>query len=115
MINNLNILLPEVFLSISIFSVLMIGVYFKNSYNLVNKLTLLILISCLLIIINSSNEINLAFSDSFKSNSFTNFIKVLIILSSIFVLNISQEFIKENKISKFEYPIIILISFWECF
>ena len=110
MINNLNILLPEVFLSISIFSVLMIGVYFKNSYNLVNKLTLLILISCLFIIINSSNEINLAFSDSFKSNSFTNFIKVLIILSSIFVLNISQEFIKENKISKFEYPIIILIS-----
>jgi NADH:ubiquinone oxidoreductase subunit 2 (subunit N) len=30
MLNNLNILLPEIFLTISIFSALMIGVFIKN-------------------------------------------------------------------------------------
>ena len=39
MINNLNILLPEIFLTISIFSVLMIGVFIKNSFNLIFNLS----------------------------------------------------------------------------
>ena len=30
---NLNLILPELFLSISIFITLMIGVFFKKSYN----------------------------------------------------------------------------------
>ena len=34
MIENLNILLPELFLTISIFTILMIGVFVKNSFNL---------------------------------------------------------------------------------
>ena len=38
MINNLNILFPEIFLTISIFSALMIGVFIKNSFNLVFNL-----------------------------------------------------------------------------
>ena len=36
MINNLNILLPEIFLTQSIFSILMIGVFIKNSFNLIH-------------------------------------------------------------------------------
>ena len=35
--NNLNIILPEIFLSLSIFSILMIGVFVKESYNLVTR------------------------------------------------------------------------------
>jgi NADH:ubiquinone oxidoreductase subunit 2 (subunit N) len=38
MINNLNILLPEIFLTLSIFSILMIGVFIKNSFNLIFNL-----------------------------------------------------------------------------
>ena len=35
MLNNLNILLPEIFLTLSIFSILMIGVFIKESFNLI--------------------------------------------------------------------------------
>lgn len=108
--NNLNILLPEIFLTLSILTILLIGVFTKNSYNLVVKLCLLTLLITILIILNFDNMPIKVFSDSFIKNSYINFIKILILASTIVVLNLSQSFIKDNKISKFEYPIIILLS-----
>jgi len=110
MINTLNILLPEIFLSLSIFSILMIGVFLKKSYNIVSKLSLGTLIFTALIIIYSDHLDEKIFNDSFINDPFSNFIKILLLISSIFILNSSQLFIKENKINKFEYPIIILIA-----
>ena len=53
MINNLNIMLPEIFLSLSIFSILMVGVFIKKSFNLIFNLTSLIIIVTILIILTS--------------------------------------------------------------
>ena len=110
MIDNLNILLPEIFLSISIFLILMIGVFVKKSYSLVTNLSIFSLIILILIIFNSDNTYIEVFSKSFIRDSYSNFIKILILVASIFILYSSQLFIKENKINKFEYPIIILLS-----
>ena len=110
MINNLNILFPEIFLSISIFVILMIGVFINKSYNLVTNLSLSSLIILILIILNGESSSVKIFSESFLRNSYTNFIKILILSASVFVLYSSQFFIKDNNIAKFEYPIIILLS-----
>tara|TARA_Y100001970_G_scaffold274149_1_gene373455 strand:- start:3568 stop:4983 length:1416 start_codon:yes stop_codon:yes gene_type:complete len=110
MINNLNILLPEVFLTLSIFSILMIGVFTKKSFNLVFNLSTITLLVTAGIIFNSSNVSEKIFLDSFIKDAFSNFFKILILISSLFVLNSSRTFITAKKIDKFEYPIIILIS-----
>ena len=110
MINNLNILLPEIFLTLSIFSILMIGVFIKKSFNLIFNLTSLIIILTIVIIVNSSNDEENIFLDSFTRDSFSNFFKILILTSSLFVLNSSKNFILDNKLDKFEYPIIVLLS-----
>ena len=110
MINNLNILLPEIFLSLSIFTILMLGVFIKKSFNLVFNLTSLILILTIAIILNSPNNEVKIFLDSFIRDSFSNYFKILILISSLFVLNSSKNFITENNLDKFEYPIIILLS-----
>ncbi len=107
---NLNLILPEIFLSLSIFVTLLIGVFFKNSYNLVTNITYIIVVSLLLIIFNSFNESGNLFSNSFTTNSFTNFFKILILLGTIFVMFITQNFIKEMKINYFEYPLLLLFS-----
>ena len=107
---NLNLILPEIFLSLSIFVTLLIGAFFKNSYNLVTNITYVIIISLLLIIFNSFNENGNLFSNSFVSNSFTNFFKILILLGTLFVMLITQDFIKEMKINYFEYPLLLLFS-----
>jgi len=107
---NLNLILPEIFLSLAIFATLLIGVFFKNSYNLVTNITYLIIIFLLLIIFNSFNDSGNLFSNSFVSNSFTNFFKILILSGTLFVMIITQDFIKEMKINYFEYPLLLLFS-----
>ena len=110
MINNLNILFPEIFLALSIFSILMLGVFIKKSFNLIFNLSLVIMIITIAIIFNSSNVTEKIFLDSFVRDEFSNFFKILILISSLFVLNASKNYIIDNKLNKFEYPIIILIS-----
>ncbi len=110
MMNNLNIMLPEIFLSLSIFTILMLGVFIKKSFNIIFNLTSLIIITTIAIIINNpDNEVKI-FSESFTRDAFSNYFKILILISSLFVLNSSKNFIIENKLDKFEYPIIILLS-----
>ena len=101
---------PEVFLSLSIFSILMIGVFIKKSFNIVFNLTSLIIIVTISIILSSSSDEEKIFLDSFIRDGFSNYFKILILLSSLFVLNSSKRFIVDSKLDKFEYPIIILLS-----
>tara|TARA_Y100000813_G_scaffold86965_1_gene61712 strand:+ start:635 stop:2068 length:1434 start_codon:yes stop_codon:yes gene_type:complete len=110
MINNLNILLPEIFLTLSIFSILMIGVFIKNSFNLIFNLSSLIILLTIAIILNSPNNVEKIFLESFIRDAFSNFFKILILVSSLFVLNSSKNFILDKNLAKFEYPIIILLS-----
>ena len=110
MINNLNIMLPEIFLSLSIFFILLLGVFIKKSFNLIFNLTSVIIIITIVIILNNPNNEVKIFLESFTRDSFSNYFKILILLSSLFVLNSSKNFILENKLDKFEYPIIILLS-----
>ena len=110
MINNLNILFPEIFLSLSVFSILMIGVFIKNSFNLIFNLTSIIIVVTISIILTSPSNKEKIFLDSFTRDAFSNYFKILILLSSLFVLNSSKSFIIDNKLDKFEYPIIILLS-----
>ena len=110
MISNLNVMLPEVFLTSSIFVILMLGVFLKKSFNLIFNLSSIILILTIAIILNGSSDTEKIFLNSFIKDNFSNFFKILILVSSLFVLNASKNFINDTKINKFEYPIIILIS-----
>ena len=55
MINSLNILLPEIFLTLSIFFILMLGVFVKKSFNLIFNLFSIIIIITIAIIFNRPN------------------------------------------------------------
>ena len=110
MIHNLSLLVPEIFLAIGIFFSLMVGVFKKNSYNLVTNLSLFILLVLVFLILDMNQEVYKIFSNSFVKDALGNFLKILIVIGSFFVLISSQVFLKEKKIQKFEYPIIILIS-----
>ena len=87
MINSLNVLLPEIFLTLSIFAVLMLGVFIKKSFNLIFNLSSLVLLITGLIIFNSSFTQEKIFLDSFVKDRFSSFFKILILISSLFVLN----------------------------
>ena len=58
-------LIPEVILSISIFSLLMIGVFIKNSFDIIYRLSIFVIFLLILIIISSDNESVKIFNKSF--------------------------------------------------
>ena len=103
-------ILPELFLSFSIIFLLMIGVFVKKSFKLVNLLTILSLIFAIALILNQPNEIIKIFNDSYIIDRLSIFMKVLTLLFCLFVLLSSKDYVKSNSIDKIEYPIIILSS-----
>ena len=103
-------ILPELFLSIAIMFLLMLGVFIKKSFKLVNLLTILSLIFAIALVLNQSNEIIKIFNESYIIDKLSIFMKVLTLLFCVFVLLTSKDYIKINNIDKIEYPIIILAS-----
>ncbi len=103
-------ILPELFLSIAIMFLLMLGVFIKKSFKLVNLLTILSLIFAIALVLNQSNEIIKIFNESYIIDKLSIFMKVLTLLFCVFVLLLSKDYIKNNSIDKIEYPIIILAS-----
>jgi NADH-quinone oxidoreductase subunit N len=107
---NIAYILPEIFLALSIMSLLMVGVFIKKSFKLVNFLTITILIFTATIVINQSGEVVKIFNDSYIIDEFSTFMKILTLLTCSFVLLSSRDYLKTNKINKIEYPILILSS-----
>ncbi len=107
---NLNLILPEISLFLGICLALMVGVFFKNSFSIVMKLSIIILLGVIYLILTDWGGQEKLFLESFKNDKFSDYFKVLILISSIFIFFSSDQFIKEKKLSKFEYPIIIMFS-----
>jgi len=103
-------ILPEIFLSLAIMFLLMLGVFIKKSFKLVNLLTILSLIFAIALVLNQPNEIVKIFNESYIIDRLSIFMKVLTLLFCFFVLLSSKDYIKINNIDKIEYPIIILAS-----
>ena len=108
---NINFILPEIFISLGIMFLLMLGVFKKNSSGIVYTLSVVILLITLGLIINfpSGQEIYL-FNNSYKIDHLSTFMKIITIISGIFVLISSYKYIKIEKIFKIEYSILILCS-----
>ena len=110
MINAIYFLIPEIFLSLSIFVFIIFGVFKKNSFNLIYKATIIIIPIAIFLILNNNFENIKIFNNSFVLDEFSSFIKILILVSSFFVLIMSKKYIKDIKNNKFEYPVIMLIA-----
>ena len=108
---NLDLIFPEIFLSLSIMFLLMIGVFKKNSERLVYNLSTIILLILLALVINMfSIDETFIFNNSYKIDSLSSFMKTLTIISAIFVMISSFTYLKALNILKIEYPILILSS-----
>ena len=108
---NINFILPEIFISLGIMFLLMLGVFKKNSSGIVYTLSVVVLLITLGLIINfpSDQEIYL-FNNSYKIDQLSTFMKIITIISGIFVLISSYKYTKIEKIFKIEYSILILCS-----
>ena len=108
---NLQYLLPEIFISITIMLFLLIGVFKKNSANLIYNISNISLVILLALIINiSSSDKVYIFNDSYLIDSLSNYMKIILVGSGIFVMLTGSKYIQVINLNKIEYPILILSS-----
>ena len=108
---NINLIFPEIFISLSIMFLLIFGVYKKNSSELVYSLSIISLLIVLALCFNlrTVTEVYL-FNESYQIGYLSTFMKILVILSGVFVMSVSLKYLKINNILKIEFPILILSS-----
>ena len=109
--NNLYFIIPELFISLSVMALLVLGVFKNNSSKII------FYFSCLIILISLAINLNInitqtifLFNNSYLVDQLSLFIKSIILISAFFVMFCSYNYVRVNNILKIEYPILILCS-----
>ena len=110
--DNLNLLLPEIFISLSIMFLLVLGVFKDNSSKIIFNTSLLVILVTAVITVNETFSVSRVtlFSDSVVIDHMASLMKLITLISAFFVLLVSYNYLKVFKIFKIEYPILILSS-----
>jgi NADH-quinone oxidoreductase subunit N len=103
---------PEIFLAVSGMVLLMAGVFGpgRGSVRLMSNLTLAALIGTLVLIAVVGDANVVAFNGMYATDRFAVFMKVMILAGSFFAVVMSSEYLKNEGITRFEFPILILYA-----
>ena len=104
--------LPEIVLAVSGMILLMVGVFGprKRVVGWVSNMTLAAFILALALVAVVSGGSASAFGGMFISDPFAIFMKVLILAGSFFAVVMSVDYMKNEEIARFEFPILILFA-----
>ena len=109
---NLNLVLPEIFISLSIMFLLVLGVFKKNSSKIIFNISLLALLITAIITFNETSNIDRVtlFNNSVVIDYMSSLMKIITLLGAFLALVISPTYLKTFMIYKIEYPVLILSS-----
>ena len=109
---NLNLILPEIFISLSIMFLLILGVFKKNSSYITFNLSLFVILITAIITINETFSVSreTLFNQSVVIDYMSSLMKLITLIGGFLVLIISSSYLKAFKIFNIEYPILILSS-----
>ena len=107
---DLALVFPEIFLSLSIMLLLILGVFKKNSSKLIQNTSLIILLITAVITFNETLGVDqlILFNGSVIIDYLSSFMKIVTLLAAFLVLIISSNYLRTLKIFKIEYPNLIL-------
>ena len=110
-LNDLLLIIPQVFLLFSAIILLMLGSFTKkNSAKIVVYFSVLTLFLVTFLEILMPWDIHVIFNNSLVENGFSRFVKSIIFMSSAFVIILSSKWLIRYDEKAFEYPILILFS-----
>ncbi len=109
---NLNLVLPEIFISLSIMFLLVLGVFKKDSSKIIFNFSLFAILITTTITINETFSITreTLFNESVVIDRMSSLMKIITLVGGFLVLIISSSYLKTFKIYNMEYPTLILSS-----
>jgi len=110
-LNDLLLIIPQIFLLFSAIILLMLGSFTKkNSAKIIVYFSVLTLFLVTFLEIFMPWDIYVIFNNSLVENGFSRFVKSIIFMSSAFVIILSSKWLIRYDEKAFEYPILILFS-----
>ena len=90
--NNIELIFPEIFISLSIMFLLILGVFKKDSSKIIHNISLLVLLITAVITFNETISINptILFNDSIVIDYLSSFMKIITLIAAFIVLLISS-------------------------
>jgi NADH-quinone oxidoreductase subunit N len=90
---NLSFIIPEIFISLSVMFLLILGVFKKNSFELIHNLSIIVLLITGVIVFNETIDIEkiLLFNGSVVIDYLSSFMKIITLLAAFIVLAISKK------------------------
>ena len=109
---NLNLILPEIFISLSIMFLLILGVFKNDSSKITFNLSLFAILITTIITFNETFSVTreTLFNESVVIDSMSSLMKIITLIGGFLVLVISSTYLKTFKIYNIEYPVLILSS-----
>ncbi len=102
---------PETFIVLASFVLLMWGVYHRRQTGFtISVVSIFVLIGAALLIARHPPVSQELFNGAFVDDSFARFMKILTLAGSAFTLLLSFDYMRRERILRFEYPILILLS-----
>lgn len=105
--------LPEIVVALGAMAVLMYGAFARESEasaTLASWLAILVLVAAAALVLRGSADTVSLFDGAFVSDAFARFVKLLVLSGSAVSILLSLEYMKQAKILKFEYPVLILLA-----
>ena len=112
MSENLNFIIPELFLIIFNLSFLSVMLFVKSHATLSNgnNICALALIITAVLVHSTPVESDPVINGFYTSNDFTAFFKMLVLFLSSVILYLSDAYLKKNNLLKYEFPLLINFS-----
>lgn len=108
---SLSLAAPELLIALSAMAMLMVGVFSGDrSLKLLTWSSVGVLIVAIALVLQSPVERTVGFNGLFVADGFGSFLKVLVLIGAAASAILAVPFLEQNKIGKFEYPVLIMLA-----
>ncbi|OAN53965.1 NADH-quinone oxidoreductase subunit N [Paramagnetospirillum marisnigri] len=98
-------------MAVAALALLMLGVFRKeDNTRPISVLVILVLGATMMLVSSLGGERHLAFNGLFVADRFSGFAKALILLASAFSVAMSLQYLEKERVSRFEYPVLVLLA-----
>ena len=101
--------LPEIFLSCAAMAILLFGVLSRgNAFRMASMISVGALLITAMLVMGGAQ--GLGFSGLFASDAFSVFVKLLILAASVLGVVMSLDYIEQENLRRFEFPVLMLLA-----
>ncbi|MFY8114482.1 MAG: NADH-quinone oxidoreductase subunit N, partial [Rhabdaerophilum sp.] len=103
--------LPEIVLAVAALALVLLGSFRGDgAKGLIDRIAMAALVLAGLILIDQGPARLSTFNDAFVVDSFARVMKILTLIGAVVAIVLSDRFFAEEKVARFEYTILILLS-----